>query len=1343
MVFLNSYSTSNFNSGLQLYNFNNPFGTVQDLTLGNIQVNNSINAVDENLLLIGDNTEITRIGAANREVEFKGETFLKDLSPGVLQLDNNSKIFSSNSFTINSVNVTGAIIAGDLITGNNGLEIKGNATFRNINDNTDYISIQPAQNKIFTSDNSNVTFDGQNSTHYIGFINYLYVSISPSFRLPNLTANKFTKINQNKELITSDILEDDVLNLVQDLATINNNINDKVSKQGDVMSGGLFMNSNSFISLRSGISNTGNYTTLLPTNISIHGTSNFSILNGDGNIKDLNLGLAGSQAFRSVYLDPSTTLLTNKIDSSSGELSIASHPTNTHTISFGAGGQIQTINIGTGGASEVDTINIGSNNTTINLNGHTIYNNVTNLAVNDRDIQLNANAVGSNTSAGSGILIRDSNINNRAYIITDTLSGGWLFMNAEGNRQEVNLRNSMFPNYSNQFLKSHSGLQSGYHELYPATILKADIPAATAYKDEVNEFTTQQVIKNIAGTRYIILRDNGIDTYNTLNTHFRITNNGLYSNNCIIENFTNIIFSSPLDMGANKITSTYSPVNNNDIVNKLYIDNGLNSKLNLSGGMISGQLIVDNNRLYIDRDGGNYLSNPYGDYLHNGSLFIRGKTNPNRNIAMGVDQVNDMYIIQAIEALYGLKPLSLNPSGGSVDIGGNNTNNPLRVFPPGESLQITNSGHSFIGFRDYTGRYAYIGRPGTGSNDFSINVERAGTRLYLYAPNGITLNNNTDLGSNKITSTYTAVNNNDLVNKQYVDSAIGGSSILSLNNTFTGQNTFNNTINVRATSNLQGALYAGQQTFHSTPLQLRIEDDGTNILDVFEYRQNYCVSGSTTTNSTNKNIKFTWSRLNNNSVINAFTNILNYYEYGYETTGNGGLFFQTPNLKTCRTIINDASNSTSIILFSGTVQPVNANPSTITNQNGFTISQVPTGISGEGVYLQTWNSRVLYLNSLGGNDITVGSQTGGTVNLNCWNNIRAYNKANGSQYIQQYINTGDSNRAYLESVNTNITISASPSNTYNCIFKNLTLVQIGGAGSTIPLHTYGQISMYDGANTGAYWQFNPTNGLIYNGGQSTSWDGQSQAGVNYNINNYASFNTNTPFVSTSAGNNISLRRNNDSTSPAKMILTNNAGSTTYGVVGIEDSSGGDILSGSTANSLVIGTPQNTNFFFIQDNSRAGIYRGNKWLYNKNDRPHMCWANNPEGNEGGNKLQVRYIKYSGSWPNSATVTSSDNYTQTIALDTLYSIITSSTSYIAMVAGTLNITSSGWYNITITYGQYLQGQIGRNSIYSITGNATEEPFYALNGDILFFELYDWMANTGTSRTFSFKVSQIYGI
>lgn len=946
MVFLNSYSTSNFNSGLQLYNFNNPFGTVQDLTLGNIQVNNSINSVDGNLLLIGDNTEITRIGAANREVEFKGETFLKDLSPGVLQLDNNSKIFSSNSFTINSVNVTGNITAGNLITGNNGLEIKGNATFRNINDNTDYIQINPLENKIFTSDNSNVTFDGQNSSHYIGFINYSYVSVSPSFRLPNLTASKFTKINQNKELITSDILEDDVLNLVQDLAA-------KVSKSGDTMSGDLTIEKTTPQLI---ISDYFNKIYLSDSKIEFWGgvaQSRAKISKKSTSPHNIPLDI-----FDFTEINFNQKIKVDDIENYNNNiLNIGCTNTNT-TLNIGTGTHTNILNIGTGTGSS--TINIGNSGDSVNINGTLNYIHVQDLQVTDKDIYLNQGSSGSGTARGAGIYIKDNNSILQSYIIVNSLGTGF-FVKSPESENILNINLNSFTSSGSKFLKSID--QGGmYYNMQPTSIIKQDLPNSTVFNDQENNITggtttiynASLAIKGninqpphfggyvqftpgatfkifFSGDRKLSL--DGQDESNASNI-FEITGFNVINSLC------------PLDMGNKKISSSFVAIANNDIPNKLYVDNGLNTKLNLTGGTISGQLIIDNNRFYIMRNGGNINSGPYGDYQGNGSLFVTGKTNTNKNIAMGIDETNDLYIIQAIEAGVNLKPLSLNPSGGQVKIGGGG---------------LLTSGN--------------------------INLSN------LTASRPLSLDSNKNIISGDLSQSVITNLISDLASKL---SLSGGN--------LTGA------LIVRATTSLQGALYTGQQTFHSVPLQLRIEDDSQNIQDNFETRQQFSVSGSTSLNPTNKNIRMSYTRLNNSATINPFTDDTRYFEYAFESPHNR---FHAPKVQTYRL----SSPDTIILVSAGNKIRQEEAPTDINDlthkkyvDNAITNAIINDVLSTANTFtaLNTFRANLLINNSLATNNINIYSN-----NLGSSSNIYGSNTQNSlnlgfndlGSFIQSYSST--------------------------------------------------------------------------------------------------------------------------------------------------------------------------------------------------------------------------------------------------------------------------------------------------------------------------------------------------
>jgi len=90
------------------------------------------------------------------------------------------------------------------------------------------------------------------------------------------------------------------------------------------------------------------------------------------------------------------------------------------------------------------------------------------------------------------------------------------------------------------------------------------------------------------------------------------------------------------------------------------------------------------------------------------------------------------------------------------------------------------------------------------TNQYLVSATVDTTDIVPYAGATTTIN----LNSQNITTTRVPVGVSDLTNKTYVDSAISASSILATNNTFTGTNTFNNTLTtgVGYTSNLNSII---------------------------------------------------------------------------------------------------------------------------------------------------------------------------------------------------------------------------------------------------------------------------------------------------------------------------------------------------------------------------------------------------------------------------------------------------------------------------------------------------------------------------------------------------------
>jgi hypothetical protein len=67
-----------------------------------------------------------------------------------------------------------------------------------------------------------------------------------------------------------------------------------------------------------------------------------------------------------------------------------------------------------------------------------------------------------------------------------------------------------------------------------------------------------------------------------------------------------------------------------------------------------------------------YAVNAFGDSGSNGTVFVEDFATPGKRMAMGYDPVNDVFVMQAIQAGVAEKPLMFNPSGGNVGLGAAN-----------------------------------------------------------------------------------------------------------------------------------------------------------------------------------------------------------------------------------------------------------------------------------------------------------------------------------------------------------------------------------------------------------------------------------------------------------------------------------------------------------------------------------------------------------------------------------------------------------------------------------------------------------------------------------------------
>jgi hypothetical protein len=108
-----------------------------------------------------------------------------------------------------------------------------------------------------------------------------------------------------------------------------------------------------------------------------------------------------------------------------------------------------TLDIGTTNAS---IINIGSINSIVNILSNVNYIQSNVLEVDDNTITLNKGSIGSATARGSGIHIRDNDIDDQGYIIVNTLGTGWLLKAPE----HTTILDIQLNNFSNGILKCNN-----------------------------------------------------------------------------------------------------------------------------------------------------------------------------------------------------------------------------------------------------------------------------------------------------------------------------------------------------------------------------------------------------------------------------------------------------------------------------------------------------------------------------------------------------------------------------------------------------------------------------------------------------------------------------------------------------------------------------------------------------------------------------------------------------------------------------------------------------------------------------------------------------------------------
>ena len=141
----------------------------------------------------------------------------------------------------------------------------------------------------------------------------------------------------------------------------------------------------------------------------------------DSNVQTINTNLS---SINTTISQLGTTYLTLSGGTLTGTLNVNSLDSITN---LSIGQNAQTINIGVSNTNDTKTINIGCSNDIVNIAGQTNYIQTTNTLIKNKTITLNEGGIGTITSANSGILINDDNIDNKGYIITNQDSTAFLF----------------------------------------------------------------------------------------------------------------------------------------------------------------------------------------------------------------------------------------------------------------------------------------------------------------------------------------------------------------------------------------------------------------------------------------------------------------------------------------------------------------------------------------------------------------------------------------------------------------------------------------------------------------------------------------------------------------------------------------------------------------------------------------------------------------------------------------------------------------------------------------------------------------------------------------------------
>ena len=263
----------------------------------------------------------------------------------------------------------------------------------------------------------------------------------------------------------------------------------------------------------------------------------------------------------------------------------------------------------------------------------------------------------------------------------------------------------------------------------------------------------------------------------------------------------------PLDMGANKVTSSATPTEENDLVNRKFTES---QYVNTSGDTMTGPLAMGAQKItssYNPQDGEDLTNKAYVDAGLNEKLSLSGGTMTG-NILMGGNKIvssavpvsgDDLTNKDYVDTAIGNQHTA--DAEQFVDVSGDTMTGALDMGPN----KITSS-YTPTDDNDLTNKTFVDTELSKQKSELEGEIAQAienvtnGTTPIsgVVKTDGSTPLTATWNAGQKITGIPTPTENSDAANKEYVDAHAGGGGDVTQagNNTFTGNNTFNNPVTV-------------------------------------------------------------------------------------------------------------------------------------------------------------------------------------------------------------------------------------------------------------------------------------------------------------------------------------------------------------------------------------------------------------------------------------------------------------------------------------------------------------------------------------------------------------------